>query len=52
VFSKDVEKKITERQIADNELQKLNKKGMILGETTVVLSVAILFFAALLDAGI
>ena len=50
VFSKDVEKKITERQIADNELQKLNRKGMILGETTVVLSVAILFFAALLDA--
>ena len=52
VFSKDVEKKITERQIADNELRKLNRKGMILGETTVVLSVAILFFAALLDAGI
>ena len=52
VFSKNVEKKITERQIADNELQKLNRKGMILGETTVVLSVAILFFAALLDVGI
>jgi len=48
----NLEKKITERQIADNELQKLNRKGMILGETTVVLSVAILFFAALLDAGI
>ena len=52
VFSGDVEKKITKREIADNDLQKLNKKGMILGETTVVLSVAILFFAALLDAGI
>ena len=52
VFSKDVEEKITKRQIADKELQKLNRKGMILGETTVVLSVAILFFAALLDAGI
>jgi putative copper export protein len=52
VFSKDVEEKITKRQIADNELQKLNRKGMILGETTVMLSVAILFFAALLDAGI
>jgi Mg2+/citrate symporter len=34
------------------ELKKLNRNGMILGETTVVLSVAILFFAALLDAGI
>ena len=33
-------------------VKKLNRKGMILGETTVVLSVAILFFAALLDAGI
>ena len=52
VFSGDVEKKITNREIEDKELQKLNKKGMILGETTVVLSVAILFFAALLDVGI
>ena len=52
VFSGDMEKKITNREIEDKELQKLNKKGMILGETTVVLSVAILFFAALLDAGI
>ena len=33
-------------------MKKLNKKGMILGETTVVISVAILFFAALMDAGI
>jgi putative copper export protein len=52
VFNGNVEKKITKREITDNELQKLNKKGMILGETTVVLSVTILFFAALLDAGI
>jgi len=52
LFSKDIEQKISARQIADMELKKLNKKGMILGETTVVISVAILFFAALLDAGI
>ena len=52
LFSKDVEQKISARQIADMELKKLNKKGMILGETTVVISVAILFFAALMDAGI
>ena len=52
VFSGDAEKKITKREITENELKKLNRKGMILGETTVVLSVAILFFAALLDAGI
>ena len=52
VFSGDVEKKITKREITESELKKLNRRGMILGETTVVLSVAILFFAALLDAGI
>ena len=52
LFSKDVEQKISARQIADMELKKLNKKGMILGETTVVISVAILFFAALMDVGI
>ena len=52
VFSGDVEKKITKREMADGELKKLNKRGMILGETTVVLSVAISFFAALLDVGI
>ena len=52
VFSGDTEKKITKREITDIELQKLNRKGMILGETTVILSVAILFFAALLDVGI
>ena len=52
IFSKDVEEKITAKQITDRELQKLTKQGMILGETTVVISVAILFFAALLDAGV
>ena len=52
LFSKDIEQKISAKQIADTELKKLNKKGMILGETTVVISVAILFFAALLDAGV
>ena len=52
LFSKDIEQKISARQIADMELKKLNKKGMILGETTVVISVAILFFAALMDAGV
>jgi len=52
VFSSDVEKKITKREITESELKKLNRRGMILGETTVVLSVAILFFAALLDVGI
>jgi putative copper export protein len=52
IFNKNVEEKIVRKQITDNELQKLTKNGMILGEATVVISVAILFFAALLDAGV
>jgi len=52
IFRIDIVENITAKQIPDNELGKLNKKGMILGETTVVISVAVLFFAALLDAGV
>ena len=52
IFNKNVEEKIVRKQITDNELQKLTKNGMILGEATVVISVALLFFAALLDAGV
>ena len=52
IFNKNVEERIAAKQIMDSELQKLTKNGMILGETTVVISVAILFFAALLDAGV
>ncbi len=49
---KDVEDKIMSNQLSEPQIQKLRKKIIILGEVTVVLSVAILFFAALLDAGI
>ena len=52
IFNKNIEEKITTKQITDSELRKLTKNGMILGESTVVISVAILFFAALLDAGV
>jgi putative copper export protein len=52
VFNKNVEEKIAAKRITDSELQKLTKKGIILGETTVVISVAVLFFAALLDVGV
>ena len=34
------------------QIQKLRKKIILLGEITVVLSIAILFFASLLDAGV
>ncbi len=52
VIRKDVEEKIMSKQMSEHEIQKLRKKIIILGEITVVLSIAILFFASLLDAGV
>ena len=52
VIRKDVEDKIMSNQMPEYQIQKLRKKIIILGEITVVLSIAILFFAALLDAGV
>lgn len=52
VIRKDVEDKIMSNQMPEHQIQTLRKKIIILGEVTVVLSVAILFFAALLDAGV
>jgi putative copper export protein len=52
VIRKDVEDKIMSKQMSSHQIQKLRKKIIILGEITVILSVAILFFAALLDAGV
>jgi uncharacterized membrane protein len=52
VIRKDVEDKIMSNQMSKNQIQKLRKKIIILGEITVVLSIAILFFASLLDAGV
>jgi len=52
VIRKDVEEKIMSKQMSKSQIQKLRKKIIILGEVTVVLSLAILFFASLLDAGI
>ena len=52
VIRKDVEEQVMSKQMPLQQIQKLRKKIIILGEITVVLSVAILFFAALLDAGV
>jgi len=52
VIRKDIEDKIMSNQMSDSQIQKLRKKIIILGEITVVLSITILFFAALLDAGV
>ena len=52
VIRKEVEEQIMTKQMSIQEIQKLRKKIIILGEITVVLSIVILFFAALLDTGI
>ena len=52
VIRKDVEDEIMSKQMTETKIQKLRKKIIILGEVTVVLSIAILFFASLLDAGV
>ena len=52
ILRKDVEEKIMQDKMTEIQIKKLRKKIIILGEATVILSVAILFFAALLDAGI
>lgn len=52
VIRKDVEDQVMSKQMPVQQIQKLRKKIIILGEISVVLSVAILFFAALLDAGV
>ncbi len=52
VIRKDIEEKIMSNQMSEPQIQKLRKKIIILGEITVVLSITILFFASLLDAGV
>ena len=52
IIRKDVEEKIISKQMPEKDIQKLRKKIIILGEVMSVISVAILFFAALLDTGV
>ena len=52
IIRKDVEEKIISKQMTEKQIQKLRKKIIILGEIIVVISVIVLFFAALLDAGV
>ena len=51
-FNNNTERKIVAKEMTDKQLKKLNKKGMILGEVTVTLSIIILLLAAMLDVGI
>lgn len=52
IIRKDVEQQIIEKQFSDAQIAKLRKKIIIVGEVTVVISVLILLFAAILDTGI
>ncbi len=52
IIRKDIEQKIISKEMTEKQIQKLRKKIIILGEIIVVISVAVLFFAALLDSGV
>ena len=52
IIRKDVEEQILSNQMSEKQIQRLRKKIIILGEVIVVLSVAVLFLAALLNSGI
>jgi uncharacterized membrane protein len=52
IIRKEIEDKIIAKEMTESQIKKLRKKIIILGEIIVILSVAILFFAALLDAGV
>ena len=51
IIRKDVEDKIIAKQMPQEQLQKLRKNIIILGEVSVVLSVIILFLASVLNSG-
>ncbi len=52
IIRKEVEDKIMQGQLSQEQITKLRKKIIIVGEVTVVLSVLVLLFAAILDAGL
>ena len=52
IIRKDVEDQIMSNKMPHEQIQKLRKKIIILGEIIVVLSIAILFFAAVLNTGL
>ena len=52
IIRRDIEKRIMSGKMNPGDLQSLRKKIIILGEVIVALSVAVLFFAALMDAGV
>lgn len=52
ILNKNVEKQILNHAVPDEYFKSLRSKIILLGRVTVGLSIAILFFAALLDRGV
>ena len=52
IIRKDVEEKIMRKEFNETQILKIRKKIIIVGEVTVVLSVLVLFLAALINSGI
>lgn len=52
IIRRDVEDRIMAGEMSEAQLQKLRRRIIVLGEVTVVISVAILFLAAALDSGL
>jgi len=52
IIRRDIEDEIMAKRMSQTQLQRLRRKIIILGEATVVISVAILFFAAALNSGL
>ncbi len=52
IIRREVEEKIMSKQLTEKQIQTLRKKIIILGEVIVILSVAVLFIAAILNVGI
>ena len=52
VINRSVEEKIMSKELSGAQVQRVRRKIIVLGELVAVMSVAILFFAALLDAGV
>lgn len=52
IIRKDIEDKIMSKKMSEQQIKKLRSKIIILGEIIVIISVGILFMAALLNSGI
>jgi copper resistance protein D len=52
IIRREIEEKIMSKQMNEKQIQRLRLKIIILGEVIVVLSIAVLFMAAVLNAGL